>query len=137
MIDIRTTWDGITPEDLTGFFVGWPTHPDPKTHLRILRGSFAVSLAVDSETDAVVGFATAISDGVISAYIPLLEVLPEYQKQGIGKQLVEALLGQLEPLYMIDLVCDPALEAWYRPLGFTALTGMAKRNYGNQTGVPD
>ena len=137
MIDIRTTWDGITPEDLTGFFVGWPTHPDPKTHLRILRGSFAVSLAVDSETDAVVGFATAISDGVISAYIPLLEVLPDYQKQGIGKQLVEALLGQLEPLYMIDLVCDPALEAWYRPLGFTALTGMAKRNYDNQTGVPD
>ena len=30
----------------------------------------------------VVGFVTAISDGVLSAYIPLLEVLPEYQGAG-------------------------------------------------------
>ena len=34
-------------------------------------------LALDKDT--VVGFATATSDAVLSAYIPLLEVLPEYQ----------------------------------------------------------
>ncbi|WP_338055248.1 GNAT family N-acetyltransferase [Shimazuella alba] len=33
-----------------------------------------------------------MSDGVLSAYIPLLGVLPAYQNQGIGKILVESLL---------------------------------------------
>jgi len=45
-----------------------------------------VELALDG--NAVTGFVTAISDGVISAFIPLLEVLPEDQHQRIGTELV-------------------------------------------------
>ena len=136
MIEYRNKLDGVTAEDLDGFFVGWPTHPDPATHLRMLRGAWAVALAVDIDTGRVVGFANAISDGVLSAYIPLLEVLPQWQGRGIGTGLVEVLCEQLDDLYMVDLVCDAELEAFYEPLGFRALTGMAKRNYENQTGRP-
>ncbi len=38
---------------------------------------------IDDINNKVVGFITAISDGVISAYIPLLEVLPKYQNMKI------------------------------------------------------
>jgi predicted N-acetyltransferase YhbS len=65
----------------------------------------------------VVGFITAISDGVLSAYIPLLEVLKPYQGQGIGGRLVQRMLDQLNGYYMIDLLCDPELESFYARFG--------------------
>jgi very-short-patch-repair endonuclease len=133
-IKYHTDLNAISADDFDGFFVGWPTHPDPATHLRMLDNSHAVALAVDTDADRVVGFANAISDGVVSAYIPLLEVLPDWQGRGIGTRLIEVLCEQLGDLYMIDLVCDAELEAFYAPLGFRALTGMAKRNYENQNG---
>ena len=60
-----------------------------------------------------VGFITAISDGVLSAFIPLLEVLPA-PGPGIGSELVRRMLSELEDFYMVDLVCDPELEPFYR-----------------------
>ncbi len=135
-IKYRTDLDSVGAGEIDGFFVGWPTHPDSATHLRMLDNSYAIALAVDTDLDRVVGFANAISDGVLSAYIPLLEVLPEWQGRGIGTRLIEVLCEQLDQLYMIDLVCDAKLEAFYAPLGFQALTGMAKRNYENQPGAP-
>lgn len=132
---ITQTLDDVRAEDLDGFFVGWPEHPDESTHLAVLEGSEAVSLAVESESRRIVGFANAISDGVLSAYIPLLEVRPEWQGIGIGHRLIEEICQQLDHLYMIDLVCDADLESFYEPMGFQALSGMAKRNYKNQSGA--
>ena len=94
-------------------------------------------MAVDTASGRVVGFANAISDGVLTAYIPLLEVLPDWQGRGIGRRLIERLSEQLDDLYMIDIVCDESLASFYEPLGFRTLTGMARRNYANQTGALD
>ncbi len=123
----------LRAEDLEGFFVGWPNPPSNTKLLKILNAAYAVSLAWSD--DQVVGFVYAISDGVLSAYIPLLEVLPEYQGRGLGSRLVEDILARLDDLYMIDLVCDPELEKFYQPHGFTILAGMARRNYANQSGA--
>lgn len=133
-IEFRRALDGVTSDDLDGFFEGWPNPPDAATHMRILENAFAVELAVDVESGRVVGFVNAISDGVLSAYVPLLEVLPEWRGRGIGRELVRRLCEQLDDLYMIDLLCDPELEAFYEPLGFRAMLGMGKRNYENQSG---
>jgi GNAT superfamily N-acetyltransferase len=120
--------EAITLDQLRGFFVDWPQAPTPERHLELLRGSYAVELAVVA--DAIVGFATAISDGVLSAFIPLLEVVPEYQHQGIGTELMRGLLDQLDGLYMIDLCCDADLEPFYARLGFRTLDrGMGIRRY--------
>lgn len=87
-----------------------------------------MQLALDGDT--VVGFVTAISDGVLSAFIPLLEVLPEYRSKGIGKELVRRLLAQLERFYMVDLCCDAGLEPFYDALGFHVLDrGMGIRRH--------
>jgi len=127
--------DGITAAQLTGgFFVGWPDPPNPETHLRLLAGSDHIVLAVDSETNHVIGFITAITDGVLSAYIPLLEVLPAYQHRGIGQELMQKMLDRLRHLYMVDLLCDQELQPFYEQLGMQPAMGMLIRNYDRQSG---
>ena len=129
MIVYTDSLDGITPERLPGFFVGWPNPPSPATHRRILAGSDHRVLALDGADGPVVGFVTAISDGVLSAYVPLLEVVPDYQGRGIGKELTRRLLAQLDGLYMVDLSCDAELVPFYEALGMTRLdAAMGLRN---------
>ena len=122
-----TDISGLTPADLEGFFADWPAKLSQERHLELLRGSDYVVLARDGDGGPVVGFATAISDGVLSAFIPLLEVLPEHQGRGIGTELVRRLLAQLEEFYMVDLVCDPELEPFYERFEMTLLSGMGLR----------
>lgn len=128
--------DGITPDHLRGFFVdwGWPTFPSPETHLDILLNSYAVVLAIDSDSGQVVGYINAVSDGILSAYIPLLEVLQSWQGNGIGRELVRRMLARLEHLYMIDLLCDEDVQPFYERAGMQRATGMMVRNYERQTG---
>jgi ribosomal protein S18 acetylase RimI-like enzyme len=126
--------DGISPGQLRGFFLGWPNPPSPETHLEILKRSSALVLAVDGESGRVVGFVNAISDGILSAYIPLLEVLPEYRILGLGRELMTRLLRQLEGLYMIDLVCDIRHVAGYEQFGMRRMNAMCIRNFAHQAG---
>ncbi len=135
MIVYRESTEGVTPAALAGFFVGRPNPPDADTHLRILDHSDAFVLAVEEERSRVVGFITAITDHVVAAYIPHLEVLPPYQGQGIGRALVERMLVRLQDLYMIDLLCDADVEDFYAGLGFQKAGGMCVRNYENQAGA--
>ncbi len=127
--------EGVTPEMLTGFFEGWPNPPDSETHLRILKGSDHVVLAIDQAVCKVIGFITAISDCVSCAYIPHLEILSEYRGRGIGSELVRCLLDALSEIYAVDLMCDPDLEPFYERLGFRKGNGMIIRNYHNQSGL--
>ncbi len=127
MIEYAGELTGVGPQHLDGFFVGWPSPPSPERHLEVLRRSSHVVLARDGER--VVGFVTAISDGVLSAYIPLLEVLPDYQGRGIGTELVRRLLARLDGLYMVDLCCDEDVVGFYERLGLSRWdAGMGVRN---------
>ncbi len=134
----QTTLEAITEAALDGgYFEGWPNPPDTATHLRILRGSDHFVLAIDTATAKVIGFITAVSDGVSAAFIPHLGVLPPYQKQGIGSELVRRLLAQLNGIYVIDLTCDEDVVPFYARLGFRKWTAMVLRNYANQSGLPE
>lgn len=127
--------ENISPIQLQGFFVGWPNPPSPEKHRELLEKSDYRILAVDETTEAVVGFITATSDHVLSAYIPLLEVLPDHQGQGIGSELVRRMLEKLSHFYMVDLLCDPDLQPYYKRLGMRPASGMLLRNYGRQAGT--
>ncbi|GEL03529.1 N-acetyltransferase [Rummeliibacillus stabekisii] len=134
MMIYTNSLDNISSDMLQGFFVDWPNPPSPITHLQLLKNSNKVVLALDKEKNKVVGFITAISDGVLSAYIPLLEVLPEYKSKGIGKDLVKRMLHELEDIYMVDLCCDDDLVAYYEQLDMKQTNGMIVRNYAMQAG---
>jgi hypothetical protein len=130
MIIYQTSCAQVTAGLLQGFFVGWPNPPSPARHLALLHGSSHVVLAIARPPGAadggpVVGFITAISDGVLAAYIPLLEVLPE---------LVRRMQAQLQRFYMVDLLCDPEVQPFYERLGLHRATGMLLRNYDRQSG---
>ena len=65
---------------------------------------------------------------------PLLEVLPDYQDRGIGRELMRRILDRLDGLYMIDLTCLPELERFYGPLGLTRGVAMSRRDFDAQSG---
>jgi GNAT superfamily N-acetyltransferase len=137
MIRYTDSLQGIDPARFDDIFDGWgwPDPPDSLMLCRILEGSYRFWLAVDDETGQVVGFIHAISDGVLSAYIPLLKVRDEYQGWGIGLELTERLLKSLDHLYMIDLICETDLQPFYAKAGMSPGHGMMKRHYENQSGT--
>lgn len=122
--------ENLKEGDLDGFFGGWPAPPSPAMSIEIVRAAHEAVIARDSE-GGVVGFATAITDGTFAAYIPLVEVLPERQGEGIGSQLVTTLLERLNHCYMVDLVCDEEVAPFYERLGGIRLTAVAWRNRAN------
>jgi len=128
-IEYRDNAEGLKASQLAGFFVDWLRQPTLEAHLDILHGSAYVVVALDEASDQVVGFATAISDGVLSAYISLLEVLPEYQGRGIGSELMRRLLDQTKELYMVDTLCDVDLQPYYERFGMRRSQGMNIRRY--------
>lgn len=126
---------GLSAEQLRGFFVGWPNPPTAEVHLKILQGSYAVVVAREEGSNDLVGFINAVSEGVLMAYIPLLEVRPDFQGQGIGAELTRRMLARLSHLYGIDLLCDDDVRPFYERLGMRPAGGMMIRNYGNQSGA--
>lgn len=119
----------FSAEQFAGFCVGWKEPLSPERLYKVLQQSAYVVIAYDAENRLPVGFINAISDRELTAYIPMLEVLPAYQKQGTGKKLVELMLEKLEHLYMIDLCCDEHLEKFYNSFNFSGVKGMVRRNY--------
>ncbi len=106
-----------------GFCEGWAK---PLTEAKLSKSDFVI-VAYDDISFKPIGFITAISDNVLSAYIPLLEVLPDYRNQKTGTKLCELMLEKLEHLYMIDLCCDESLEPFYKKLNFAKVSGMVRR----------
>lgn len=133
-MNYQTHINDITADQLQDFFDGWPNPPSAEAHLKLLQGSSHVVMATDPETRRVVGFITAVSDGVLSAYIPFLEVVPSYKGQGIGTELVKRMFAELRHLYMIDLACDDDLVAYYEKFGMIRGNSMIFRNYDRQSG---
>jgi ribosomal protein S18 acetylase RimI-like enzyme len=136
MVEYHSDLSRISPEDLQGFFSGWPDPPSPQTHRRLLAGTTHFVVAVPSATSSVVGYITAMSDGVLSAYISHLEVLPDFRRRGIGSALVRSVLERLDGIYMVDLTCDPDVQPFYEALGLQRWSAMIRRNYGAQSGLP-
>ena len=92
----------IDLDQLTVLFnsIGWERRTADRDRLaQLVRGSLYVVSAW--EGDRLVGFARAISDGAANAYISTVAVLPEYQKRGIGRELIARLLEGRDHLQFV------------------------------------
>jgi predicted N-acetyltransferase YhbS len=127
MVVYINSLEHVKASQLEGFFVGWAAAPSNEVFLQALRGSSHVWLALES--GRVVGLINAISDGVMAAFIPCLEVLPSHQQQGIGQELVRRMLETLSPYYSVDLLCDDELVPFYQRFGLQRANAMFRRNY--------
>jgi len=92
----------IDLDQLTVLFnsVGWERRTADRDRLaQLVHGSLYVVSAWDG--DQLAGFARAISDGAFNAYISTVAVLPEYQKRGIGRELIRRLLDGRDQLQFV------------------------------------
>jgi len=136
-IEYTKDLSGIAENMMTEFFVGWPNPPSAATHLKILRSSYRAYVAVDRDCNRVVGFITAVSDGVLTVYIPLLEVVKSYQGKGIGSALVKHMLAECENIYMVDICHDAELAPFYAHFGAYRGHASVFRNFVAQAGKCD
>lgn len=73
----------------------------------------------------IIGFGRAISDSQYQSAIYDVVILPEFQNQGVGKSIMEALLEKLPKGAPLLIFVAPGKQGFYRKLGFGNLkTGM-------------
>ena len=72
------------------------------------------------DDNRLVGYIDSVSNGVTDAYIQDLMVHPNYQNQGIGTELMNRMIDFLKSqnIFMISVVFDNSLRAFYRRFGF-------------------
>ena len=92
-------------------------------HQKAFGNSHTVLFVFDS--DKIVGFGRALSDGAYQAAIYDVAVLPEYQGKGIGRMIVNSIVKEL-PQCNIILYAAPGKDAFYKTMNFKRMkTGMA------------
>ena len=103
--------------------VGWTNYThQPQMLEKSLSHSLAIYLALDG--DAVVGLVRLIGDGFSSIFVQDLLVLPSYQRQGIGSNLMKEALRDFKDAYRVQLATDQTEKnlEFYRSLGFETLS---------------
>ncbi|TIW17763.1 MAG: GNAT family N-acetyltransferase, partial [Mesorhizobium sp.] len=85
-IDFRATSDQLMASY-------WGSARSDEMHHRAFASSFCVGAYID---DKQVGFARAITDYTVFAYLADVIIWPEHRGQGIGKRLVQALIDHPE-----------------------------------------
>lgn len=96
---------------------------EPDGHRRAFEASHTTIFVYQS--DQLIGFGRAISDGVYQAAIYDCAVLPEFQGKGIGTIIMKNILSQISKCNVI-LYASPGKEGFYQKHGFRKMkTGMA------------
>ena len=72
------------------------------------------------EKEVLIGYIDCVSNGVTDAYIQDLMVHPDYQRRGIGTELMTIMINYLKQkhIYMISVVFEENLKPFYEKFGF-------------------
>ena len=103
--------------------VGWTNYTNqPQMLEQAMSHSLATYLARDGEK--IVGLVRLVGDGFSSVFVQDLIVLPSYQRQGIGSNLMKEALGDYKDTYQVQLVTEQTEKnlGFYRSLGFKTLS---------------
>ena len=103
--------------------VGWTNYTNqPQMLEQALSHSLATYLARDGEE--IVGLVRLVGDGFSSVFVQDLIVLPSYQHQGIGSDLMKEALADYKDAYQIQLATEQTEKTlvFYRSLGFETLS---------------
>ena len=103
--------------------VGWTNYTNqPQMLEQSLAHSLAIYVARDSEE--IVGLVRLVGDGFSSVFVQDLIVLPTYQRQGIGSDLMKEALGDYKDAYQVQLATEQTEKTlgFYRSLGFETLS---------------
>lgn len=121
----------VAVEELVSLYsgVGWTAYTNSPEMLgaAIAGSSYVVTARYGGR---LVGLARALSDGATICYLQDVLVLPEHQRTGVGRALVEAVLGHYPAVRQKVLLTDdePGQRAFYESLGYAEI-----RDYGQGT----
>ena len=103
--------------------VGWTNYTNqPQMLEQSLAHSLAIYVARDGEK--LVGLVRLVGDGFSSVFVQDLIVLPSYQRQGIGSDLMKEALGDYKDAYQVQLATEQTEKnvGFYRSMGFETLS---------------
>lgn len=98
--------------------VGWENYTrNPQMLERAYENSFLKIAAFEGKQ--LIGMVRVVGDGASVILIRDLLVHPEYQRKGIGSQLMRAVLERCEDVYQIELMTDNTEKTilFYQSLG--------------------
>lgn len=94
----------------------WSSANKPNELYNALMNSHSLITAWDKEK--LVGLVNSITDGYLVVYYPHLLVLPEYQKQGIGLNLLKIITQKYQEFHQQILVAEAETVEFYLKSGF-------------------
>lgn len=94
----------------------WSSARKPARLLKALANSHSVISAWDGER--LIGLGNAISDGHLVVYYPHLLVLPDYQRHGIGREIMRRMQGRYGKFHQQTLLADHRATGFYKKCGF-------------------
>ncbi|HEL1602840.1 TPA: GNAT family N-acetyltransferase [Streptococcus suis] len=117
-LDFQAVLDLYASVDWTGYT------SRPEMLEKSLEHSLLVLVAFDS--DRLVGLLRAVGDGHSIVFIQDILVLPPYQRQGIGRHLLEQAVTHFPGIYQLHLLTDNTekTRSFYEELGFTAVESL-------------
>ena len=75
------------------------------------------------EKEVLIGYIDCVSNGVTDAYIQDLMVHPDYQRRGVGTDLMKKMIDYLKKkhIYMISVDFEEKLKPFYEKFGFFSM----------------
>jgi ribosomal protein S18 acetylase RimI-like enzyme len=109
----------IPADDVLGLYraAGWWPERTAEQVRAVLRASPAVGAWQGRE---LIGFARAVTDGLLRAYVEDVVVSPDWRGRGVGHALLASLMEQLGPVPVVTLFCSPDLVSYYEASSFRA-----------------
>lgn len=107
----------IPPPDVLALYRGQGWWPE-RTVEQVARVLSTAPAAGAWREDGLVGFARAVTDGVLRAYVEDVVVTAEMRGAGVGRALVSCLLDQLDSIPVVTLFCARDLVPYYEASGF-------------------
>ena len=108
------------PKELQDLFlsVGWSSGHYPEKLVIAMKNSGSVFTVWNNEK--LVGLINTLDDGIMTAYVHYLLINPEYQRKGIGKELVRLVSEKYKDYLRIVLIAYDKEVDFYNRCGFTA-----------------
>ena len=100
--------------------VGWDARVE-KFKKKLGNTYFCVACFKD---DNLVGYLDVVSDGIDDAYIRDLVVHPDYQRRGIGLNLLNMVIkrAKSDGIQMVNVIFEPRLEKFYKRANFAIMS---------------
>ncbi len=100
--------------------VGWDARVE-KFKKKLGNTYFCVACFKD---DNLVGYLDVVSDGIDDAYIRDLVVHPDYQRRGIGLNLLNMVIkrAKSDGIKMVNIIFEPRLEKFYKRANFVIMS---------------